>query len=43
MTDIAIETFARSHLDRLVALVDGEGASRSLGYRLTRENLGLAR
>jgi ribosomal protein S18 acetylase RimI-like enzyme len=25
MTDASIETFARSHLDRLVALVDGEG------------------
>ena len=25
MTDISIDTFARTHLDRLVALVDGEG------------------
>jgi ribosomal protein S18 acetylase RimI-like enzyme len=25
VTDASIETFARSHLDRLVALVDGEG------------------
>ena len=48
MTEALIEPFAGAHLDGLIALVAAEGwtewlgASRSLGFRLTREDLGRA-
>jgi hypothetical protein len=51
MTGISIEPFTQAHLDGLIALVAAEGwtegyyerlgASRLLGFRLTREDLEL--
>jgi hypothetical protein len=50
MTQVSIQPFTQAHLDGLIALVAADGwteyyerlgASRSLGFRLTREALGL--